>query len=475
MCIAISKTAKAVLSKELLTIAYDQNSDGAGLAFVQNGQLVVKKGFMTLDAFLKAYEKYKDCGDMLIHCRVASVGMKVCAAQCHPFQWDTLGSWDIQEKEDYKGKPRARFQFAAIHNGRLSYRSTAKQSDTSCFVEDVLEPLLGRDPSFLDGPAGYFLLEQYLGEKNKLLIMRYDAQYNKIKTYILNKKLGHEAHGCWFSNYSYIRVIRQPWEDDYGYSMGGRGGYYGRGEMMGEHQHHGAYRPTGTGQDENHPDAEGWYWKSRVGEVPGCYVHKPTGITAADFQERNVKQAEFSAIARRLRAKEDAQKLAQSILEDKAAERREMASQGSEASAEEGIGGATESPKNDDPPYLLLHLKEADRQRYRTTALFWARVAIQTNDISINDAIEMLRDEVKALMPHLGTYQELDNWVLERTKVIRHGGIMEELEKIALAQKIAKDEAALRSIKGPSNGSLPSNGVKSPAFVPTPAPNKVMV
>lgn len=196
MCIMLLKPKEKVFSDELYKECFFNNPDGAGIAYVENGKLVVRKGFFHTEEALKEIRS-KESGEMLIHFRKANRG-KIDDDNCHPFF--------VQSDEETK-----QFSFAIAHNGTLDWFSTKDKSDTMCFIDDILGAQLKRDPWFLDTAAGVVLVEKFLGGGNKMIVLRYDSDKNESKTYILNQKLGNMHEGTWFSNWSWKKIIKpQP-------------------------------------------------------------------------------------------------------------------------------------------------------------------------------------------------------------------------------------------------------------------------
>ncbi len=192
MCIIAVKPAGVKLPKDLLEEAFRSNKDGAGLAYInEDNNLTVTKGFFSFQKFYEHYKEYED-SDMLIHCRISTAGL-INEENCHPFFVPCIVP---------------RYAFAVAHNGRLPHYSTKELSDTACFVRDRLKPQLWRDPSFFQpGESGQFFVEEFMGKGNKIVVMRYDAQEKKTTFTICNDQAGHRAHGCWFSNHSYVKTV----------------------------------------------------------------------------------------------------------------------------------------------------------------------------------------------------------------------------------------------------------------------------
>lgn len=87
MCVigVSNKKIKPSMLKEM----WEANSDGAGFAFLQNGNIHVQKGFQTYAHFIKAYEKIPQGVINVVHFRIASSG-PVDPYLTHPF---IIGEW----------------------------------------------------------------------------------------------------------------------------------------------------------------------------------------------------------------------------------------------------------------------------------------------------------------------------------------------------------------------------------------------
>ena len=164
MCLAIAKPARAVIPVEHLEAGYEGNPHGCGFCYPEKGKVVVVKGLMKFDEFLKLYQE-KEHLPMLVHFRVSTHG-KASQLNCHPFSM-------LNE------------QFALIHNGVIPITLQYPElSDTGNFAKLVMEPMLkiGVD---LAKPAFVFLVQQSIGAHNKVCVM--DA---KGKIVIYNESSG---------------------------------------------------------------------------------------------------------------------------------------------------------------------------------------------------------------------------------------------------------------------------------------------
>lgn len=180
MCIAIHAPREKELSRESLEICWENNNDGAGFMFAHDGELYVHKELVSFNSFYKHYKKMYDKfgaeSPFVVHFRIRTHG-EVDLVNCHPHMVnDNLG-------------------FA--HNGILSkivVPVTSDLSDTILFNQTILQQL---PPLALNNPAVISLLKSFCSG-NKLVFL--DNQGNSL---IVNKNLGEEDNGIWYSNTSY--------------------------------------------------------------------------------------------------------------------------------------------------------------------------------------------------------------------------------------------------------------------------------
>jgi hypothetical protein len=121
MCIICIKPAGTPApSKEIINNMGESNPDGFGLAYVKNGEVIVRK---TMD--LKTYTKWvlslpKET-PAILHLRIATHG-SVNEKNCHPFLSDDK-------------------KVAFAHNGILSITNREDMTDSETYFRDVLEPV----------------------------------------------------------------------------------------------------------------------------------------------------------------------------------------------------------------------------------------------------------------------------------------------------------------------------------------------
>lgn len=178
MCIAIVKPQGTEISDEYLKNCFENNYDGAGIAYAKDGMLYIIKGIFKKEEFIKAIRKAEKIaqGDMLIHCRIGTSGLKD-KNNCHPHI--------VNEN------------LVMIHNGILDIDvpKKSKISDTVIFVEKYLKKL---KKDFVKDECIMNLIELAIGSNNKFAFLN-----NKGKSFICNCKAGIVEDVIWYSNDTY--------------------------------------------------------------------------------------------------------------------------------------------------------------------------------------------------------------------------------------------------------------------------------
>lgn len=181
MCIAIVQRPGAVLLEKQIEQGWRRNGDGAGFAFIRDGKVEIKKGFMNLEAFKKAYyDAVKEFGKdspFLVHMRIRTSGL-VDKHNTHPFP--------IKDG-------------AMIHNGVL-FTPTGKHagdgkksnSDTKVIASTLFNVLVKQD-LITAQPE----IEKVIGTWNKFAFLFNDGEF-----LIMNEDQGDWVDNIWYSNTS---------------------------------------------------------------------------------------------------------------------------------------------------------------------------------------------------------------------------------------------------------------------------------
>lgn len=179
MCIAIVKPQGTEISDEYLKNCFENNSDGAGIAYAKGGKLYIIKGIFHKNNFIKAVRKAETLaeGDMLIHCRIGTSGKKN-KGNCHPHIVNN--------------------SVVMIHNGILDIDVPldSKVSDTIIFIQEYLKDL---PKDFIKNKAIIKLIEKNIGTYNKFAFLN-----NQGESVICNPQEGIFENGIWYSNNTYM-------------------------------------------------------------------------------------------------------------------------------------------------------------------------------------------------------------------------------------------------------------------------------
>jgi hypothetical protein len=138
MCIAIVKEKGIDLpNKELLKTCWDNNPDGAGYMFNEDGIVSIYKGYMTFNSFyasLKKLDKLKNLKDrnVVIHFRIATQGM-INPENTHPFP--------ITHDYDLMTRKHINCKYGFAHNGIIWDFGNENYSDTMEFNSYILSKI----------------------------------------------------------------------------------------------------------------------------------------------------------------------------------------------------------------------------------------------------------------------------------------------------------------------------------------------
>lgn len=209
MCIGIVKPSKAALpSIDTLENCFDNNPDGAGFMYLDNGLIHIKKGYMTWKRFKKAYSKmnFRDEDIIVYHFRIATAG-KIDEHTCHPFPVSTsvekLRATDILT------------DYAVVHNGIIHIETPKDLSDTQVFIKDILAPL----QTSIFHEKHLMSLVQLSTKDSKLALWHIEHSVILTGKWI-------EDEGIYYSNTSYKESIFSQYQwlsDDYSFKHNKKG------------------------------------------------------------------------------------------------------------------------------------------------------------------------------------------------------------------------------------------------------------
>ena len=185
MCLIIFSPdiSKSVIDSDDLHRAFQTNKDGAGMAYIKNGNVITDKAYFKYKHFKKAYDEVVASikGPLIIHFRLSTSG-HLNRENSHPFTVN-------------------RNKLVVAHNGifsELSYEDS-KISDTVRFV-NMLKNLNWKFPYNGDQQK---LLEIACGGFNKLVFLDNNGKY-----IIINEDAGIWKDNAWYSNTHSFVVVR---------------------------------------------------------------------------------------------------------------------------------------------------------------------------------------------------------------------------------------------------------------------------
>ena len=193
MCLIIQTNEPKKVDIDLMECAYQNNSDGFGVMFYNNGKVhthkIVPKSFKDIN---KVWDIYKDLDTpMGIHFRFTTEG-ETTRSLSHPFQV-------LNAKEHGR-------DLWVMHNGaRLpTPMIDANKSDTHQFIKWILRPQLSNNPAMLYNVEWQDMLAETIGTDKMVFLDGKTKEFT-----IVNPQQGKEVQGVgWVSNtYSINRGV----------------------------------------------------------------------------------------------------------------------------------------------------------------------------------------------------------------------------------------------------------------------------
>lgn len=131
MCIIAYKPEGVPVRWDWLDNCWHNNPDGAGFCYVEDGRVVIRKGYMGWQPFQQAVKTARlEARQVLFHFRLATHG-KVGPGMCHPFPL-TAGRRELLKR-------KVSTDCAVMHNGIITGTEADNvMSDSAAFVRDYL-------------------------------------------------------------------------------------------------------------------------------------------------------------------------------------------------------------------------------------------------------------------------------------------------------------------------------------------------
>ncbi len=178
MCQIIYRPTQHTLTLETLKACADENRDGWGIMYAEDGNVVVQNG-MTWDSFLRTYQTIDEAQEMAIH-----------------FRWKTHGNVDLANTHPYTVLELERDgrDLQVMHNGIISIPQKHKNmSDTWHWVRGIVQPMIRKFPDLLEDKDSLELLENTI-DGSRILFLDGWGKFT-----FLNRSYWHDEMGCEFS------------------------------------------------------------------------------------------------------------------------------------------------------------------------------------------------------------------------------------------------------------------------------------
>lgn len=204
MCIiAIKPMGKKLMDKEVIQTMCENNPHGNGFCYADNGQVVIKKGYMDFESFYTALNEIPNIKEknVVLHMRITTHG-STSKGNCHPFP--------LSNKISHLKATNIKSEVAIIHNGIISSVDTDSKndlSDTMTYIKNVLYPRYRANNSFIDNEKIRLEIQKEIN--SKMVIMKSNGDFYTIGDFNTNED------GYIFSNYSYIPYKYEYFDDGF--------------------------------------------------------------------------------------------------------------------------------------------------------------------------------------------------------------------------------------------------------------------
>ena len=181
MCLIIyNKGGEAKTPENYLKAAYENNHDGFGMMFADNGKVHVIRGLFDYNEIKQMIDDISGYPHV-VHFRYRTRG-PIDVSNCHPHRV-------LSKKSDGQ-------DLWMMHNGTFFHlKADEEESDSVKFAKHLRSALRVYGPDTLFDKSQLHRMANRVGSVNKLVFLRGDG-----KIALVNKNQGFEEDGCWYSN-----------------------------------------------------------------------------------------------------------------------------------------------------------------------------------------------------------------------------------------------------------------------------------
>lgn len=195
MCIIIAKSKEGRLPTEKeLKNSFEWNSDGAGFMYVENGNVIIDKGFMTFKSFIGHYnkllKKFNNFTNksLVIHCRIGTSG-KNNKSNTHPYP--------IANSPRLLHSRKLIVDLGIAHNGIIrGYGTPNGLNDTQEYIIKYLYPLYKTQKEF-------YKKEKFIRKIEKMTNSKFAILDSNEEVYLIGDFI--KDDGLYFSNNTYLQ------------------------------------------------------------------------------------------------------------------------------------------------------------------------------------------------------------------------------------------------------------------------------
>lgn len=221
MCIIIAKDKIGRLPSETeLKNAFEYNNNGAGFMYVNNGKVIIDKGYMTFESFYKRYKellnKYNNFKNksLVIHCRIGTSG-KNNKGNTHPYPI-------TNDTKLLKTRHIENLDIGIVHNGIIrGYGTATGLNDTQEYITKLIYPLYEHWKDFYKNEDMLYQIGEATNSKFAILDNTDTIYYigDFINDNGLNfsnetyKKYTYHSYGFDYNSYWYDRLYNEQEEE----------------------------------------------------------------------------------------------------------------------------------------------------------------------------------------------------------------------------------------------------------------------
>lgn len=221
MCIIAAKAAGIPMpSRDTIKTMWEGNRDGAGLMYVEKGQVRIEKGFMKYKDFTKVLDRLEKRLDLtatpvVLHFRITTHG-GTKPENCHPFPiTDNVGALK---------KLTITTDLGVAHNGIIPIAPRKGISDTMEYIASQLAPLKKAMPRFYENKWAMLLVKNAI--ESRMAFLTKEGKLYTIGDFvedegILYSNTSYKGRVSRFRDYTYGCYGLDEWETYTGYDAFG--------------------------------------------------------------------------------------------------------------------------------------------------------------------------------------------------------------------------------------------------------------